>query len=303
MASSKQNNAESESPRDMLRYLLCGLAMGAADVVPGVSGGTIAFITGIYQKLLDGIQAFNLNFFRLFFTGHVRKALTLVPLKFLIPLATGIALSIFSLAKLVLYLMHEHPVVIWSFFFGLILASIVLLLREMRASENMGTSAWLAMVIGAIFAWWLTGANPVSTGNSLPTLFFCAFIAICAMILPGISGAFILVLLGQYQNVLTAVTTFNVPVLAVFAAGCLCGLLCFARILNACLARFHAQTLALLIGVMAGSLRTVWPWKEANFPALPPSFGTETAIAAACCLVGIALPILISALPGLMKKR
>lgn len=290
-----------ETPRSMLRYLLCGLAMGAADVVPGVSGGTIAFITGIYQKLLDGIQAFNLHFFRRFLTGHFREALSLVPLKFLIPLASGIAVSIFSLAKLVLYLLHEHPVVIWSFFFGLILASIVLLLREMRASENMGASAWIAMVVGAIFAWWLTGANPVSTSNNLPTLFFCAFIAICAMILPGISGAFVLVLLGQYQNILTAVTTFNFSVLAVFAAGCVCGLLCFARVLNACLARFHAQTLALLIGVMAGSLRTVWPWKDGTFPALPSSFGSETTTAAICCLVGIILPIVISRL-GLRTK-
>lgn len=286
--------------KDILRYLLCGLAMGAADVVPGVSGGTIAFITGIYQKLLDAIQAFDPVFFRLFFTGHFRQALERIPWSFLLPLMAGIGCSIFSLAKLVLYLLQAHPVVIWSFFFGLIIASIVMLFRDLR---HKGPSVWAAFVAGALFAWWLTGAEAVHMAQTPIMLFLAGFIAICAMILPGISGAFILVLLGQYQYVLTAVTTLNLPVLAVFAAGCICGLLIFARVLNYCLRRFHTDTLALLIGVMAGSLRTVWPWKEAGFPALPPAVDGMLAVAALCGFAGVCLPLILDALPGWLRSR
>lgn len=284
--------------KDIVRYLLCGLAMGAADVVPGVSGGTIAFITGIYRQLLDGIQAFDLNFFKLLFRGKIRRALSLIPWSFLLPLAAGILCSIFSLAKLVLYLLHNHPVVVWSFFFGLIMASIVMLFRELK---QRGPGVWAAFAAGAAFAWWLTGAETVHMAQNPPMLFLAGFIAICAMLLPGISGAFILVLLGQYQFVLTIVTTFNVPFLMLFALGCVCGLLLFARALNFCLRRYHTATLAILIGVMAGSLRTVWPWQEAHSPALPPSLGPETALAALCCAAGVCLPLLLDALPALSR--
>lgn len=286
--------------KDILRYLLCGLAMGAADVVPGVSGGTIAFITGIYQKLLDAIQAFDMNFFQVFLSGKFREALDRIPWSFLLPLAAGIGCSIFSLAKLVLYLLHTYPVVIWSFFFGLIVASIVMLFRDLR---HRGPTAWAALAVGALFAWWLTGAETIHMTQNPPMLFLAGFIAICAMILPGISGAFILVLLGQYQYVLSAVSTLNLPVLAVFALGCVCGLLLFARVLNFCLRRFHTGTLALLIGVMAGSLRTVWPWHEGGFPALPPAMDGTLALAVLCCLVGVCLPLTLDALPGLLRTR
>ncbi|HJA09001.1 MAG TPA: DUF368 domain-containing protein [Candidatus Mailhella merdigallinarum] len=286
--------------KNIVRYLLCGLAMGAADVVPGVSGGTIAFITGIYQQLLDGIQAFDMTFFKLFFRGRFREALSRIPWSFLLPLAIGIACSIFSLAKLVLYLLHAYPVVVWSFFFGLIVASIVMLLRELK---QYGPGVWTAFAAGAAFAWWLTGAESVHMTQNPPMLFLAGFIAICAMLLPGISGAFVLVLLGQYQFVLTAVTTFNLPVLVLFALGCVCGLLLFARVLNYCLRRYRTATLAILIGIMAGSLRTVWPWQEANMPALPPSLGVEIALAALCCAAGVCLPLLLDALPALLKTK
>ncbi len=286
--------------KDILRYLLCGLAMGAADVVPGVSGGTIAFITGIYQPLLDGIQTFDMAFFKLFFRGRFRQALSRIPWSFLLPLVAGIACSIFSLAKLVLYLLHVYPIVVWSFFFGLIVASIVLLFRDLK---RRGPGVWTAFAVGAAFAWWLTGAETMRMAQNPPMLFLAGFIAICAMILPGISGAFILVLLGQYQFVLTAVTAFNLSVLVLFALGGVCGLLLFARVLNYCLRRYHTATLAILIGVMAGSLRTVWPWQEANMPALPPSLGFETALAALCCAAGVCLPPLLNALPTLLRPR
>ncbi|MCH5277729.1 MAG: DUF368 domain-containing protein [Desulfovibrionaceae bacterium] len=280
--------------KHILRYLLCGMAMGAADVVPGVSGGTIAFITGIYQPLLDAIQSVDRNFFRLLFQGHVLPALRRIPWAFLLPLATGIGCSIFSLARLVLYLLHSYPVVIWAFFFGLIAASIVLLFRNLgRRGGKEGAS----LAAGVLFAWCLSGAEAVSMSQTPLMLFAAGFIAICAMILPGISGAFILVLLGQYQYVLSAVASLNLPILAIFALGCLCGLLIFARVLNTCLRRWHDATLALLIGIMAGSLRTVWPWKDGSMPALPPSDMPEILVALLCCAAGLCLPLLVSALP------
>lgn len=285
--------------KHIVRYLLCGMAMGAADVVPGVSGGTIAFITGIYQPLLDAIQTVDRNFFRLMFQGRFVQALQRIPWAFLLPLLAGIACSIFSLARLVLYLLHSYPVVVWSFFFGLITASIVLLFRDLgRCGWKEGAS----FATGAAFAWWLGGAEAISMSQTPLMMFMAGFIAICAMILPGISGAFILVLLGQYQYVLSAVAALNLPVLAIFALGCACGLLIFARVLNFCLRRYHDATLALLIGIMAGSLRTVWPWKEGTVPALPPSGISEVLLAAVCCAAGLCLPLLVSALPRLLRS-
>ena len=171
-----------------------------------------------------------------------------------------------------------------------------MLLRELK---QYGPGVWTAFAAGAAFAWWLTGAESVHMTQNPPMLFLAGFIAICAMLLPGISGAFVLVLLGQYQFVLTAVTTFNLPVLVLFALG----LLLFARVLNYCLRRYRTATLAILIGIMAGSLRTVWPWQEANMPALPPSLGVEIALAALCCAAGVCLPLLLDALPALLKTK
>lgn len=297
----------SDSLGDMIRYLLCGIAMGAADVVPGVSGGTIAFISGIYQKLLDAIRSFNLTFLRALFSGRFRAALAGIPWTFLVPLLAGIGCSIFSLSRLVLHLLATCPVVIWSFFFGLILASIALLglniRNEMRRDERFRVASPVAALSGICFAWWLSGAQAVSMGHSLPLMFLMGFVAICAMILPGISGAFILVLLGQYQYILTAVATLRWSVLFVFAVGCACGLLSFARALNLCLARFPAPTLALLTGIMAGSLRTVWPWKNGAFPAPPPAMDMSLLVAAACCAVGALLPLTLHTLSGRLIRN
>jgi len=290
----------------MFRVFLCGLAMGAADVVPGVSGGTIAFITGIYQTLLDAIKAFNARFVHLILRGCFREALSGIPWGFLLPLLTGIFCSILSLARLVLWLLQTHPVMVWSFFFGLILASIALLglnlYSEMRRDGRFLVSSAVAAVIGFVFAWWLTGADAISTSHSLPTMFLMGFIAICAMILPGISGAFILVLLGQYQYIMGAVSSLDLPVLAVFAAGCACGLLSFARILSLCLARFHNPTLALLTGIMAGSLRVVWPWRNGVTPSLPSGEPAELVAAAIVCVAGLLLPLVLHALPGYLRR-
>lgn len=277
---------------DKLRYLFCGLAMGAADVVPGVSGGTIAFITGIYPRLLHAIESFNFTFIKRLLNFKFREAFALIPWTFLIPLLCGIALSIFTLAKGVTYALHTWPITIWSFFFGLIVASIFILSKGLQGSW---ASTWIGLAAGALVGWWIGGANTMDIGQGLHIYFASGFIAICAMILPGISGAFILVLLGQYTRIIQAVADFDFMVLAVFATGCALGIMTFARILNRLLTRYPNGMTAVLTGLMAGSLRTVWPWKEGSMPALPP-LSTELAIAAALCLFGMAIPIVLTLL-------
>ena len=278
---------------EKIRFLLCGLAMGAADVVPGVSGGTVAYITGIYDQLLSAIKSFDAAFFRNFFCGRWKKAFGRVPWGFLLPLAAGIFTSIFSLAKLTLWLLKTHPVELWSFFFGLIAASILIMLNGQR----MHAGHWILLAAGAVAAWLVTGAGVVSgMPHTWPYLFGAGFIALCAMILPGISGSFMLVLMGQYTYILSAVAHFRVDVLAVFAAGGVIGLMTFSRVLSACFRRFPAATNAVLIGVMLGCMRTVWPWHSGLAPALPPAFDASLLHAALACLGGLALPLAIQAI-------
>lgn len=278
---------------DTLRTLLCGLAMGAADVVPGVSGGTIAFVTGIYPRLLNAIEAFNLEFFSLALRFRLRRAFALIPWGFLLPLLAGIATSIFSLARAVTYALSAWPVNIWSFFFGLILASILLLGREIKLGR---ADTWLALALGAAFGWWVGGAHAVDIGQSMPIYFVSGFIAICAMILPGISGAFVLVLLGQYTRVIRAVADLDFAVLIVFAAGCAIGIMTFARVLNRLLKIWPNAIMAVLTGIMVGSLRTLWPWKADNFPAPPPALDMDCLMALVFCLIGMGIPLGLSAL-------
>ncbi len=275
--------------REKLRYLLCGLAMGAADVVPGVSGGTIAFITGIYDQLLNGIKAFNSTFFRLFFSGKWKQALTLIPWGFLLPLLAGIITSIFSLARLTLYLLHTWPQALWAFFFGLIVSSILLMMKGQR----LNAANTVLLVLGAAGAWFVTGAEAMSASHALPHIFLAGFIALCAMILPGISGSFMLVIMGQYAYILSAVVHLDLAVLLTFISGGVCGLMSFSRVLSACFKRYPTQTNALLIGVMAGSLRTVWPWHENALPSLPPAVDGMVLLAAFTCACGVALPLLV----------
>ncbi len=275
--------------REKLRYLLCGLAMGAADVVPGVSGGTIAFITGIYDNLLNGIKSFNAAFFRRLLTGRFREACAGVPWGFLLPLLLGIGTSIFSLARLTLSLLHAWPQALWAFFFGLIISSIVLMMKGQR----MPAANIALLVAGAVAAWFVTGAEAMTASHALPNIFVAGFIALCAMILPGISGSFMLVVMGQYAFILSAVVHLNLPVLLTFIAGGLCGLMSFSRVLSACFRRYPSQTNAVLIGFMAGSLRTVWPWHNGTMPALPPAADGMFLLAVLTCVCGIALPLLV----------
>ena len=263
------------------RYIvlaLKGCAMGMADVVPGVSGGTIAFISGIYEELLDSIRSVDATALRLLlrfrlaeFWRHINGRFLLPVLlgiatampsstgRFLLPVLLGIAVAIFSLARLMTYLLTNHPIAIWSFFFGLIVASALLVARQI------GRWDWrtvLAFAVGAAAAWWITVATPAETPDDWWFVMLSGAIAICAMILPGISGAFILLLLGKYQYIMHAVGEFDIPVIAVFVIGAAAGIISFSHLLSWLLKHWHDVTVAVLMGFMVGSLNKVWPWKE-----------------------------------------
>ena len=244
------------------QYLLLaakGCAMGMADVVPGVSGGTIAFISGIYEELIESIKSVNGTALRLLGTLRLKEFWRHVNGRFLLPVLIGIGIAIFSLARLMTYLLTHHPIAIWSFFFGLIVASALLVARQI-GHWNVRTVA--ACLVGAAAAWWITIATPTETPDTWWFIMLSGAIAICAMILPGISGSFILVLLGKYFYIMEAVKTFNIPVMLVFICGAAIGITSFSRVLSFALRRFHDITISVLAGFMLGSLNKVWPWKE-----------------------------------------
>lgn len=244
---------------EFLLIFLKGMAMGAADLVPGVSGGTIAFISGIYDRLLAAISACTPDKLLWLLRGRWRELWQAIDGSFLFTLLAGILTSIASLARLISYLLDSHPQLIWSFFFGLILISVLLVGRQIGRWRVWTLAALLA---GAGFAWLITVAVPLQLPATAPMFFFGAAIAICAMILPGISGSFILLLLGLYAAVLEAVKSFDIILLGCFVAGCLLGLLSFSRLLNWLLGKARNITLAFLTGLLIGSLNKVWPWKQ-----------------------------------------
>ena len=245
--------------KDYAVLTLKGMAMGAADVVPGVSGGTIAFIAGIYDELINSIKSINMHSLKLLFTGKIAAFWKAVNGNFLFALLLGIAISVFSLAKLITYLLLNEPVLVWSFFFGLVLASTWFVTKDIKG-WNWKTVA--GFVGGAVIAYYITVATPAETSTNLMFIFLCGAIAICAMILPGISGSFILVLLGKYFYVMEAVKTLDLVVLGVFAFGAALGITSFSRVLSYALKNFRNITVSVLSGFMLGSLNKVWPWKE-----------------------------------------
>lgn len=246
--------------KDYAVLMLKGMGMGAADVVPGVSGGTIAFIVGIYDELINSIKSINLESLKLFFSGKWATFWKKINGNFLFFLLAGIGISVFSLAKLITWLLVNQPILVWSFFFGLVLASTWFVSKDIKEWKSWKT--WVAFVIGAVVAFYITVATPAETPSNLLFIFLCGAIAICAMILPGISGSFILVLLGKYFFIMDAVKTLDVVVIPVFGAGACIGITSFSRILSYALAHFRNITLAVLTGFMLGSLNKVWPWKE-----------------------------------------
>jgi len=256
-----------------------GMCMGAADVIPGVSGGTIAFIMGIYAELLDSIKSVNGEALKLLLKGKIGAFWKHINGTFLASLFAGILISVFSLAKLMKYLLEFHPVPLWSFFFGLILASAVYILKGL---DKWSIRNIISLLVGVAIGAFICLASPGQTPDALWFIFLSGAIAICAMILPGISGSFILLLLGKYAFVMEAVSTLNIPVLVVFAAGAGIGIVCFSHFLSWLLKKFYMLTIALLSGFMIGSLLKVWPWKVPgvqegfDYPALPGTFEQVT---------------------------
>ena len=296
------------NPRSLKAFLILfakGFCMGTADVVPGVSGGTMALVLGIYEELLQSIRSFDLGFIRRVTALQIKAALQGVPLPFLIAVFGGILCAIFSLAKVLSWLLANHPVSVWSFFFGLILASALMVGRRIEAWP---AKTIAGMLISAGAAYGLVGIVPIATPDSQLFLFFCGMIAICAMVLPGISGSFILVLLGKYQTVLEAVHRLDLMTLIVFAAGAATGLILFVRLLNWLLHRYHNVTLACLTGLMIGSLRKIWPWK-ASAPndsglevvnVLPTGWSTDFWMACGLALIGI---LIVAALQWMASRE
>ena len=251
-----------DSPKQLFGVYVRGLAMGAADIVPGVSGGTIALIAGIYERLINALSSVGPNLWQVFRQeGGIKGLIAVwrqVDATFLLFLLMGIATSLATLAGVIKHLLDNQPLMIWSFFFGLVIATVFLLLSEIKR-WNIGRA--LLFLLGVASAVIISSLPLMNTTPSLPYLFVAGAIAICAMILPGISGSFILLLMGAYDTVLEAVHTLNFAIIFTLVAGMATGLLLFTRMLKWLLSRYYQATLALLIGFIAGSLVKVWPWK------------------------------------------
>lgn len=245
-----------------LLIFIKGVAMGAADIIPGVSGGSIAFITGIYDQLLDAIHSINFDVVKDILKGKFLQGIKKIHWGFILPLLAGILTSLFTMAGLMHYLLENYQVYTWSLFFGLILASSYVIGKEFKV--NLINAVFV--LLGGAFAYTIVGLVPVSTPNDLWFIFVCGIIAICAMILPGISGAFLLLILGKYQYITGLLKApfqdMNWLIMIVFALGCVVGLTSFARLLKIVLAKYHFKTMAFLTGMMLGSLRKIWPYKE-----------------------------------------
>lgn len=281
--------------------------MGAADVVPGVSGGTIALIVGIYEELVNSIKSVNLHSLKLLFTLRFAEFWRQINGSFLLSVVAGILISIYSLAKLVTFLLEKHPVMIWAFFFGLVLSSIYYVVKNVSQWNVMNMFMFL---VGTAVAYYITIVTPTSTTDDLWFIFLSGAIAICAMILPGISGSFILLLLGKYQYMMAAVKDLDILLLAVFAAGALIGIVLFSRLLSYLLANFYNVTISVLSGFMLGSLNKVWPWK------LPVSFAADGTVLTernilpdaymwegiALILVGVAVVVILETVSARKEK-
>lgn len=254
------NEKRSESVKhNYLLLVLKGCAMGAADVVPGVSGGTIAFITGIYEELINSIKSIDLKAIKMLLSLRLKDFWDTINGNFLVSVVTGIAISIFSLAKLMTFLLANHPIYIWSFFFGLIIASSVLVAKEITRWDIF---TFLALAAGAVTAYTVTVLTPTETPETWWYIMFSGAVAICAMILPGISGAFILLLMGKYSYIMTAVHQVEITTLLLFAIGAIIGIISFSHLLSWLLKNYHTLTVSLLTGFMIGSLNKIWPWKQ-----------------------------------------
>ena len=267
--------------------------MGAADVVPGVSGGTIAFVTGIYKELLDSIKSVNLSSFSLLFKGKLSAFWKQINGWFLLALFCGILTSIYSLANLIKYLLNIHPIPVWSFFAGLVVASAIYILKELK---KWNIYAILALLVGIGLGFLTSRLSPAQTPNGYWFIFITGSIAICAMILPGISGSFIMVLMGKYDLMMEAVAGLYGNVLLVFVAGALIGIVSFSHLLSWLLKKYYTQTVCLLAGFMFGSVVKLWN----NMPHI--GFSSQGVAAALFILLGFVLVFGIEFLAKRMQK-
>lgn len=245
--------------KELTRLFLTGFTMGSADLVPGVSGGTIAFIFGVYEELVASIKTMSGDVIKLGLHGEFKKAWKAIPFSFLVPLATGMFTAIIVMSSLLTHLLETQPVYLWSFFFGLVVASVRVVSKRIKKWQP---QEFLLAGVALIGAYLLVGAVPVETPATLPAFFMSGVIAICAMILPGVSGSFLLVIMGKYEQVLTAVTEHNFIVLGTVMAGAVIGLAVFSRVLSWLFSKHHDVIVSILTGFMIGSLRKIWPFKE-----------------------------------------
>jgi putative membrane protein len=299
------------SAGNAVNLALKGVCMGSADVIPGVSGGTIALITGIYENLIGALRSIDMDVLQKILAFDFKGALARVHLRFLLTLFSGIVVAILSLARLMNYLLHYHPVPTWSLFFGLIAASTVMIGKHVH---NWLGKAGISFVAGIIAATIIVNLIPIQTPEDLWFIFLCGIVAICAMILPGISGAFILLILGKYEYITATLKhpflPHNFAVIVVFCTGCLIGLIGFSRVLNYLLKEFHNLTLAFLAGLIAGSLQKIWPWKEIietqviggktlviwGGPVMPHGIDQQVLIAAGLAAIGFVAVVVIERL-------
>jgi putative membrane protein len=285
---------------DYIMVAVKGACMGAADVIPGVSGGTIAFITGIYDQLIESINSISGTALKLFFSGKFKEFWKHINGSFLVSLFCGILVSVLSLAGLMQYLLEHHPIQTWAFFFGLIVASSIFILRGIQG-WNMKSAMF--PVLGVVLGIVVCTLSPTQTPDALWFIFLSGAIAICAMILPGISGSFILLILGKYKYIMGAITGLttgaavgeSLVILCVFAVGAVCGILAFSRLLHWLLARFNKETLMVLAGFIIGSLVKVWPWS--NMEAIVISQFPEIADMAAATQQAIPAEVLADYIP------
>jgi putative membrane protein len=288
-----------------------GLCMGSADVIPGVSGGTIALITGIYENLIQAIKSLDYTLIAKLLKFDLKGALAHIHVRFLVSLLLGIGVAILSLARLMNFLLHDYPVFTWSLFFGLIAASILVVGRQVNHWIGWAGISFIAGVGAATI---IVNQIPVATPEDFWFIFLCGIIAICAMILPGISGAFILLILGKYEFITATLKNPFLPenllIIFVFCAGCVIGLLGFSRVLNYFLQKFHNLTIAFLAGLMTGSIQKIWPWKEVletgmvagksyvllERNIMPPAIGADFFYAVVLAVIGFMAVVVIERL-------
>ena len=305
--------------KDFIYNFLKGMGMGAANVIPGVSGGTIALITGIFERLINSIKSFNLTALKLFFTGKWKAFAEHVDLKFLVAVFLGIAAAILSVAKLFEFLFENYPVYIWAFFFGLIIASIYYVGRTVN-KWNLGSILFFA--IGTGIALLIAFGTPAQENHNFLYLILCGVVGTCSMILPGLSGSYVLLLMGNYEyvmidavNMLTTSPWEGIKILIPVVIGAVIGLLAFAHLLSWIFKNFHDQTVALLTGFILGSTPIIWPWKHAITNALKdgtekvvgyqwqwPAINTEFFIALVIMLLGAAIIIVTEQLATKKEK-